>query len=54
MVKHRAYKVELKPTSEQRQIIERTMGVCRFVYDLFRKRIVSCALSFYCVGRSPT
>ena len=32
---HRAYKVELKPTSEQRQIIERTMGVCRFVYNLF-------------------
>ena len=33
--RHQAYKVELKPTSEQRQIIERTMGVCRYVYNLF-------------------
>ena len=33
--RHRAYKVELKPTSEQIQIIERTMGVCRYVYNLF-------------------
>ncbi len=32
---HRAYKVEVKPTSEQIQIIERTMGVCRYVYNLF-------------------
>lgn len=32
---HRAYKVELKPTREQIQIIERTMGVCRYVYNLF-------------------
>ena len=32
---HRAYKVELKPTSEQIQIIERTMGVCRYIYNLF-------------------
>ena len=31
----RAYKVELKPTSEQKQKIERTMGVCRYVYNLF-------------------
>ena len=36
MIKHlRAYKVELKPTSGQIQIIERTMGVCRYVYNLF-------------------
>ena len=27
--------MELKPTSEQIQIIERTMGVCRYVYNLF-------------------
>ncbi len=33
--RHQAYKVELKPTSEQKQIIERTMGVCRYVYNLF-------------------
>ena len=33
--RHKAYKVELKPTSEQMQIIERTMGVCRYVYNLF-------------------
>lgn len=35
MMQHRAYKVELNPTDEQIQIIERTMGVCRFVYNLF-------------------
>ena len=35
MTCHRAYKVELKPTSEQIQKIERTMGVCRYVYNLF-------------------
>ena len=33
--RHKTYKVELKPTSEQIQIIERTMGVCRYVYNLF-------------------
>ena len=33
--RHKAYKVELNPTSEQKQIIERTMGVCRYVYNLF-------------------
>ena len=32
---HRAYKVELNPTAEQIQQIERTMGVCRYVYNLF-------------------
>ena len=32
---HRAYKVELKPTNEQIQVIERTMGVCRYIYNLF-------------------
>lgn len=33
--RHQAYKVELKPTLEQIQLIERTMGVCRYVYNLF-------------------
>ena len=33
--RHKAYKVELKPTSEQIQEIERTVGVCRYVYNLF-------------------
>ena len=33
--RHKAYKVELKPTAEQIQIIERTIGVCRYVYNLF-------------------
>ena len=33
--RHQTYKVELKPTSEQAQIIEQTMGVCRYVYNLF-------------------
>ena len=35
MTAHRAYKIELKLTDKQIQIIERTMGVCRFVYNLF-------------------
>ena len=34
-LRHKAYKVELNPTGEQIQIIERTMGVCRYVYNLF-------------------
>ena len=34
-LRYKAYKVELNPTSEQKQIIERTMGVCRYVYNLF-------------------
>ena len=34
-LRHKAYKVELNPTSEQIQIIERTMGVCRYVYNFF-------------------
>ena len=33
--RHRAYKIELKPTCEQIKIIESTMGVCRYVYNLF-------------------
>ena len=33
--RYKAYKVELKPSIEQIQIIERTMGVCRYVYNLF-------------------
>ncbi|MBQ6972538.1 MAG: helix-turn-helix domain-containing protein [Synergistaceae bacterium] len=32
---HNTYTVELKPTLEQIQQIERTMGVCRYVYNLF-------------------
>ena len=35
IIYHKAYKVELKPTNEQIQIIERTFGVCRYVYNLF-------------------
>ena len=33
--RHKAYKVELKPTPAQILIIECTMGVCRYVYNLF-------------------
>ena len=33
--RYKAYKLELKPTSEQIKIIERTIGVCRYVYNLF-------------------
>ena len=47
MAKHfRAYKVELKPTNEQIQIIERTMGVCRYIYNLF----ISTNRNNYCNG----
>ena len=35
IIRHKAYKIELKPTSEQVQKIERAMGVCRYVYNLF-------------------
>lgn len=35
MTQHRAYKIEINPTNEQIGIIERTMGVCRYVYNLF-------------------
>ncbi|MBR0074701.1 MAG: transposase [Synergistaceae bacterium] len=35
MTHHRAYKVELKPNASQKQQIERTMGICRYVYNLF-------------------
>ena len=31
----RSYKTELKPTAEQKQAIDRTIGVCRFVYNFF-------------------
>ena len=34
-LRHKAYKVELNPTNEQIQKIERTIGVCRYVYNLF-------------------
>lgn len=32
---YRAYKVEIKPTIEQRKKIAQTMGVCRYIYNLF-------------------
>lgn len=31
----RAYKTEIFPTCEQKQIIHRTIGVCRFVYNFY-------------------
>ena len=31
----RSYKTELKPTAEQKQTIDRTIGVCRFVYNFY-------------------
>jgi len=31
----RAYKTEIKPTPEQANKINRTIGVCRFIYNLF-------------------
>ncbi|MGN0537771.1 MAG: helix-turn-helix domain-containing protein, partial [Acutalibacteraceae bacterium] len=30
-----SYKTEINPTSEQKQIINRTIGVCRFVYNFY-------------------
>lgn len=30
-----SYKTELFPTPEQKQIIHRTIGVCRFVYNFY-------------------
>ena len=31
----KSYKTELSPTSEQKQIIHRTIGVCRYVYNFY-------------------
>ena len=31
----RSYKTELKPTMDQKQAIDRTIGVCRFVYNFY-------------------
>lgn len=31
----RSYKTEINPTPEQKQIINRTIGVCRFVYNFY-------------------
>ena len=31
----RSYKTELNPTAEQKQAIDRTIGVCRFVYNFY-------------------
>ena len=31
----KSYKTEINPTSEQKQIINRTIGVCRFVYNFY-------------------
>lgn len=31
----KSYKIEVKPTPEQKQIINRTIGVCRYVYNFY-------------------
>lgn len=31
----KSYKTEINPTQEQKQIIHRTIGVCRFVYNFY-------------------
>ena len=31
----RAYKTEINPTQEQIQIIHKTIGVCRFIYNFY-------------------
>lgn len=34
----KSYKTEIKPTSEQKQTINRTLGVCRYVYNFYLAR----------------
>ncbi|MDD6345602.1 MAG: helix-turn-helix domain-containing protein, partial [Oscillospiraceae bacterium] len=31
----KSYKTEFFPTTEQKQIIHRTIGVCRFIYNFY-------------------
>ena len=31
----RAYKVEINPTKEQQEKINKTLGVCRFIYNFY-------------------
>ncbi len=31
----KAYKIEIKPTEEQKQKINQTIGVCRFIYNFY-------------------
>ncbi|MDE5583212.1 MAG: helix-turn-helix domain-containing protein, partial [Ruminococcus sp.] len=31
----KSYKTEIFPTPEQKQIIHRTIGVCRFIYNFY-------------------
>ena len=31
----KSYKTEINPTFEQKQIINRTIGVCRFIYNFY-------------------
>ena len=31
----KSYKTEINPSTEQKQIIHRTIGVCRFVYNFY-------------------
>ena len=31
----KSYKTEINPTTEQKQIINRTIGVCRYVYNFY-------------------
>ena len=31
----RAYKTEINPTDIQKNIIKRTIGVCRFIYNMY-------------------
>ena len=34
----KSYKTEINPTFEQKQIINRTIGVCRFIYNFYLAR----------------
>ena len=31
----KSYKTEINPTSQQKQIINKTIGVCRYVYNFY-------------------
>lgn len=38
MILLKSYKTEINPTNEQKQIINRTIGVCRYVYNFYLAR----------------
>ena len=35
MLQHKAYKFQIKPNKEQKKLIHKTIGCCRFVFNHF-------------------